>query len=34
MQYKVLFPHEYLDELHKLILGLLDFRIAAGKRQL
>lgn len=32
MQYKMPFPHECLDELHRLILGLPDFRTAAGKR--
>lgn len=32
MQYKIPFPHECLDELRKLILGLPDFRTAAGKR--
>ncbi len=32
MQYKLPFHYECLDELHKLILGLPDFRTAAGKR--
>lgn len=32
MQYKIPFPHECLDELRQLILGLPDFRTAAGKR--
>ena len=32
MQYKIPFPHEYLDELRQLILRLPDFRTAAGKR--
>lgn len=32
MQYKIPFPHEYLDELRQLILGLPDFRTAAGLR--
>ncbi len=32
MQYKIPFPHECLDELRQLIIGLPDFRTAAGKR--
>ena len=32
MQYKMPFPHDCLDELHKLILRLPDFRAAACKR--
>jgi Transposase DDE domain. len=32
MQYKIPFPHACLDELRQLILGLPDFRTAAGKR--
>jgi hypothetical protein len=32
MQYNIPFPHECLDELRQLILGLPDFRTAAGKR--
>ncbi len=32
MQYKIPFSYECLDELHKLILALPDFRTAAGKR--
>ncbi len=32
MQYKIPFPHECLDELRQIIVGLPDFRTAAGKR--